>query len=140
MKQILKVLLFILLNLAELFVILLSLAIFTSPFPMFPWYEPDSIEFLGIFILVPIYAVIGGSLVHLSAVLPMSKANKLIPFVTAGGFAFLVLLIDHFFKLIVIAGICFGSIIFIATMLSAVRDLIRIIKSPPNEVMNKSFL
>jgi hypothetical protein len=51
MKQILKVLLFILLNLAELVVILLSLAIFTSPFPMFSWYEPDSIEFLGIFLL-----------------------------------------------------------------------------------------
>jgi hypothetical protein len=146
MKQILKVLLFILLNLAELFVILLSLAIFTSSFPMFSWYEPDSIEFLGIFLLAPIYAVIGGSLVHLGAVLPISKANKLLPFITVGGLALLAFLVADglnsitSFKLIVFIGISFGCAMFIVTLISAIRDLIGIVKSPPTEEMNKSSI
>lgn len=98
--------------------------IFISPYEIFPWYEPDTIEFLGIFYLFPFYLVIGVFLNILGWGLPISKLNRLLPFLTGVGFVFLTLFIDHFFRQVVITGICFGSVMFLAVILSAIKDFL----------------
>ena len=122
LKKILILIGFILLNVLVLCVIVLSLMIFTSPYEIFPWYEPDTIVFVGIFYLFPFYLVIGVFLNILVWGLPISKLNRLLPFLTGAGFVFLTLSIDHFYGQVEIKGICFGSVMFLAVMLSAIKD------------------
>lgn len=128
MKYILKVTAFMILNVSELSVIVLSLMIYTSPFQIFPWYEPDTLEFVGIFLLSPIYIIIGVILNGLCKVLPISKINRLLPFLTFGGFVGLTLLIDNFYWLVVSGGILFGSIMFLVVLVTAIRDFVTIKK------------
>lgn len=122
MRKVLIVIGFILLNVLVLCVILSSLMIFTSPYEIFPWYEQDSIVFVGILYLFPLYLVLGVFLNILVWKLPISKLNRLLPFLTGAGFFILILNIDHFFRQIVITGICFGSIMSLAVILSAIKD------------------
>lgn len=120
-----KIIGFILLNVLLLSVIILFLMVFTSPFEIFPWYEPDSIVFLGILYFFPVYLVIGVFLNILIWGLPISKLNRFLPFISGAGFVFLTLLLDHlmnhFYRQVVI-GICFGSVMFLAVMFTAIKD------------------
>lgn len=123
MKKTLIVTGFILLNVLVLGVILLSLIIFTTPYEIFPWYEQDSIVFVGLLYLFPLYLVLGVFLNILVWTLPVSKLNKLLPFLTGTGFIILILFfIDHFFRQVVITGICFGSVMFLTVIFSAIKD------------------
>ncbi|SPF36150.1 membrane hypothetical protein [Candidatus Desulfosporosinus infrequens] len=125
MRKVLIVTGFFLLNVLILCVILLSLMIFTSPYKVFPWYDPDSIGLIGMFYLFPFYLVLGVFLNILVWTLPVSKLNRLLPFLTGAGFFILILFfIDHFFRQVVITGICFGSVMFLAVILSAINDTI----------------
>jgi hypothetical protein len=96
--------------------------IFTTPYEIFPWHEQDSIVFVGILYLLPLYLVLGVFLNILIWKLPISKLNRVLPFLSGAGFFILILNIDHFFRKVVITGICFGSVMLLAVILSTIRD------------------
>lgn len=124
LKKILILIGFVLLNVLVLCVIALSLMIFTTPYEIFPWYEQDGIVFVGILYLFPFYLAIGVFLNIIVWGLPISKLNRILPFLSGAGFVFLILCIDHFYRQVVITGICFGSVMILAVTLSAIKDFL----------------
>jgi hypothetical protein len=127
-----SVLLFVILNIFELCVLFLSLTIYTSPFKSSPWYEPDTLAFLGVLLISPLYLLVGTALFILSKFLIISKMNKLLPFI-----AFIVLVIpvflldtfQHEFYQIVTIGILACCLLFCGVIITTIKDLILVRKN-----------
>ncbi len=126
-KEIKSKVIFVFLNICELLVLLLSLTIYTSPFKIFSWYEPDSIEFAGILLISPLYLFIGAALLGLSAFITISLTNKILPFLSYG-LIIPIFLFDHFpyqFYQIVYGGIVFICLLFFSVIFSTISNLVK---------------
>lgn len=126
-----KSIFFIVVNIFELCVLLLSLIIYTTPFKVFPWYEQDSITLLAIFIVSPGYLLVGNALLLLGKYMPISKINKVIPFV-----AFITLIIPiiiindyplHFYNWMYF-GISACCLLILGVIITTIKDSILVRK------------
>jgi len=123
------VLLFAIVNVFELCVLLLSLVIYTTPFKAFPWYEPDSIGMLAIFLISPAYLLVGAILLGLSKHLFISKMNKSLPYLAFFALAIPILLIDSLeFYNVVYFGISACSLLIFGVVITLIKDLISLNK------------
>jgi hypothetical protein len=87
MKKSTKTTLFYILNFALLGVFGIVLHIYSSGFKFSPWYDPEGMSFMAIFLIIhPIFLVVGISLIFLGRSLPVEKLNVLIPFISIASF------------------------------------------------------
>lgn len=128
-------LIFILLNISELVVLSLSMIIYTSPFQIFPCYEPDSLVFLGLFFLSLLFLFIGIALFVLGRSISISIINKLLPYISIG-LVIPVFLLEYFhfkyFYQIVFGGIVLICLLFCGVVGTTILNLGKFRKSNLN--------
>ncbi len=83
MKRSLKTALFVILNFVLLGALGIVLSIYSSGFKYVPWFDPEGMQFIVIFLIIhPIFLVVGISLIFLGFSFPVGKLNVLIPFIS----------------------------------------------------------
>lgn len=126
-----RLIFFVVVNIFELCVLLLSLITYTTPFKAFPWYESDSITLLAIFIVSPGYLLVGITLLLLGKYMPISRINKVIPFA-----AFITLIIPiiiindyplHFYNWMYF-GILACCLLILGVIITTIKDSILVRK------------
>ncbi len=128
MKQKIKNIIYIILNLLYIGVMGFSLMIYTSLNKNLPWYESCGTQFLAIPILsVPLLLVVGICLKVLSRKYSINSLNIKLPFYTIIGI-FLPLIIDGGLSKITIAFGTFFCVMFIFADMYVVINNFRIIK------------
>ena len=127
-----RLIFFVAMNIFELCILLLSLMTYTTPFKASPWYEPDSLALLGIFIVSPGYLLVGITLLLLGKYMPISKMNKVIPFA-----AFITLIIPiiiindyplHFYNWMYF-GISACCVLILGVIITTIKDSILVRKN-----------
>jgi len=130
-KKILAIILFIITNIVELYLLGYLFIIYSSLLPsywqnIFPWHETDPIFILITWYLVFAFLIIGVILKNIGTKVPISKLNAILPFYTIGYLAVTVLTADKFPDFCIISSWLVIVISFISIIITAIISLRKI--------------
>jgi len=125
MKKTSKQIIFITLSLFSLVFSLGSLMIYTSLFKGVPWYESCGLQFLGIFLWSdPGFLILGIALFILGRFIRISLFNRVLPLIAIVCLSLPILIDESLSRITLLIGAAIGIIIFVATIVSTVKNLI----------------
>lgn len=115
---------YVLLHLFLLFAFIFAFMIYTSLDMNFPWYDSYGIQFLNLFtICIPILFIAGISLILLNTKYPILKGNLFLPFYSAVGILFPILVDDSLSKATLMTGVLCSFISILLTVVFSVNQL-----------------
>ncbi len=124
-KHLWKSFIFVILNLAFLFVLLWSLMIYTSLFKNMPWYEPCGMQFLVIFLISdPAFLIIGVALLILGRFYRISRSNRWFPFIAIAALSVPILIDGSLSPITLLIGTSLGTVLCFLIIISTIRNLI----------------